>query len=117
MIVKVADRFKQPLQNVLLDPFAITLWSYLQIMRLEREELIQKMQDRLENAGLITSGFHDPQTLKKYELEYLRQAGLLKKVIDSARDRAAKMIEEHKKLQTVAVVQPMKSGDTTVRKP
>lgn len=103
-----------PLRQVLLDPFALTLWSYLQVLRLEREESVDAARERLEQAALLATGFHDPSALRKYELDYLRQAGLLQSVLSNVKQRAAEMIEEHQKLAVKVAVHPKKHGEPII---
>ena len=87
VLVQTARGTGQPLRAVAGESFALTLWTWYHLQRLDREASVERLGERTDLAGLVAVAFHDPQQLNKAELRYLAAAGKLKATLDRTRSR------------------------------
>lgn len=91
VLVEVATRTGRSVAEVVQQPFALSLWTWAELREIDREATVTRLGERLDAAGMTAMAFHDPPSLQKQELRYYRQAGLLGKMMDDARERAARV--------------------------
>jgi hypothetical protein len=82
------------MQQVLADPFALTLWTWGELRAMAREASIERMGERTDLASLVAVGFHNPKDLEKADFRYLKAAGQLKTMFQTARERAEQMVRD-----------------------
>lgn len=88
VVVSVATHTGQTVRAVAGESFALVLWTWAQVQGAERERSVQRLGERTDLAGLVAVAFHQPGDLQKAEMRYLRAAGRLSSMIDTARQRA-----------------------------
>lgn len=106
VIVQTARATGQPIRAVSGESFALTLWTWAHLQRLHREEMVERLGERTDLAGLMAVAFHDPGQLSKAELRYLSAAGKLKATLDRTRNRLTALTERIAKAQTVDPTPP-----------
>lgn len=106
VIVACAKELGQRVDVVANSSFALTLWTYNELMAMREEERVHRLGERTDMAGMVAIAFHQPADLQKMEMRYLREAGHLSHMMDDARERMMKMMRAHQ------VAQPVTRGDT-----
>lgn len=106
ILVVCAKELGQRIDVIAKSPFALTLWTYYELMAMEEEERVRRLGERTDMAGLVAVAFHQPADLHKMEMRYLKAAGQLSHMMDDARERMKKMMQAHQSLQ------PVTRGDT-----
>jgi hypothetical protein len=87
------------MREVLTDPFALTLWTWGELRAIAREASVERMGERTDLAGLVAVGFHDPKGLEKADFRYLKAAGQLKGMFETARERGLRMMRDLERAQ------------------
>lgn len=103
VIVQVATRTGQSVAQVAAASFALTLWTWGELLVMDREAAVERMGDRTDMAGLMAVAFHQPSELQKAEFRYLQAAGALSAMMDASR---ARMQEMQAKLATARPIMP-----------
>jgi hypothetical protein len=101
VVVQVARATARPVAEVARDSFALTLWTWGEIMAMDREATVERMGERTDLAGLVAVAFHEPSKLQQAELRYLKAAGRLTSMIDQAKARALALVAQHERLAVV----------------
>jgi hypothetical protein len=89
------------MQQVLADPFALTLWTWGELRAMAREASVERMGERTDLASLVAVGFHNPKDLEKADFRYLKAAGQLKTMFQTARERAEQMVRDLERAKPV----------------
>ena len=89
------------MQQVLADPFALTLWTWGELRAMAREASVERMGERTDLASLVAVGFHNPKDLEKADFRYLKAAGQLKSMFQTARERAEQMVRDLERAKPV----------------
>jgi hypothetical protein len=71
--------------------FAITLWTFAELMAMDSDASVERLGERTDMAGLMAVAFHQPSDLQKAETRYLKAAGQLSQMMDATRDRLTKL--------------------------
>lgn len=90
------------MQQVLSDPFALTLWTWGELRAMAREASVERMGERTDLASLVAVGFHNPKDLEKADFRYLKAAGQLKTMFQTARERAEQMVRDLERAKPAA---------------
>jgi hypothetical protein len=101
VVVQVARATGRPVREVAAESFALTLWTWGEIMAMDKEATVERMGERTDLAGLVAVAFHEPQSLQKAELRYLKAAGRLSRMIDQQRARLSELAAQHARLAVV----------------
>jgi hypothetical protein len=101
VVVQVARATARPVAEVARDSFALTLWTWGEIMAMDREATVERMGERTDLAGLVAVAFHEPSKLQQAELRYLKAAGRLTSMIDQAKARTLALVAQHERLAVV----------------
>jgi hypothetical protein len=101
VVVQVARETGRPVREVAGESFALTLWTWGEIMAMNREATVERMGERTDLAGLVAVAFYEPSKLQHAEMRYLKAAGRLSPMIDAAKARALALVEQHKGLAVV----------------
>jgi len=99
VIVQTARDTGRSVREVAGESFALTLWTWAELQRMAREEMVERMGERTDLAGLVAVAFHEPQKLQQAEMRYLSAAGRLSQMLDETRDRLSSLAE---RMQTAA---------------
>jgi hypothetical protein len=105
VIVTVARAFARPLEEVARDSFAVTLWAWHWHETTRGEERLQARFDRLDAASLTAVALGDPKRLQRIETDLLAEAGLLRGILQTSRERAMS------RLDRIASARPIPSPD------
>ena len=87
VIVQTAHSTGQSVRAIAGESFALTLWTWGELMQMQREHHVERMGERTDAAGLMAVAFHEPASLQKAELRYLSAAGRLSHMLDQTRER------------------------------
>lgn len=102
IVVVVAKETGQRVEHIATSSFALTLWTYAELVAIYEEESVRRMGERTDLAGMVAVAFHQPQDLQKMEARYLAAAGRLSKMMDDARERLSKLMLTHTHLKPVS---------------
>ncbi len=94
MVVETATRTGQPVRAVAAESFALTLWTWQEVARMQREAAVERMGERTDLAGLVAVAFHEPAKLQQAELRYLAAAGKLSTMLESTRSRLLTLADQ-----------------------
>lgn len=95
-------RTGRAVREVADESFALTLWTWAELLVLDREASVERMGERTDMAGQMAIAFHQPQDLQKMEMRYLKAAGQLSKMFESARDRLTRIAAEAAQAKPIA---------------
>lgn len=95
VVTTVARQTGRAVRDVAGESFALTLWTWGELMAMEREAAVERMGERTDLAGLVAVAFHEPQKLQAAELRYLKAAGTLTRALDAQRARLAALAARH----------------------
>lgn len=101
VVITCARETGQNVGEIANTSWALTLWTYHELLAMKEEESIRKMGERTDMAGLIAIAFHQPNDLQKMEMRYLKAAGKLSHMMDDARGRLEKLMQAHQYAQPV----------------
>lgn len=99
-IAKVATAQGRSVQLVAAEPFALTLWTCLQLQQVQHVEAVEAEQNRYDLAGLIAHALNDPEKLATMHAAFLATitAASLTASRESALERARRLVADHQKL-------------------
>lgn len=103
VIVQVARATGRPVREVAGESFALTLWTWGEVMAMDKEAAVERMGERTDLAGLVAVAFHEPSKLQQAELRYLKAAGKLTRMMEAQRSRLTAMMQQHAALVPVPV--------------
>lgn len=103
VIVQVARATGRPVREVAGESFALTLWTWGEVMAMDKEAAVERMGERTDLAGLVAVAFHEPSRLQQAELRYLKAAGKLTRMMEAQRSRLTAMMQQHAALVPVPV--------------
>lgn len=103
VVVQVARETGRPVREVAGESFALTLWTWAEIMAMDKEAAVERMGERTDLAGLVAVAFHEPPKLQQAEMRYLKAAGKLTRMMDAQRSRLTAMMQQHAALVPVPV--------------
>lgn len=106
VLVEVAQGTGRGVLAVAGEPLAVTLWTWGELRAMAREAEVRRLGDRVDMAAMTAQAFHDPKALKQQETRYLRQAGLLKPMLDAAKARALATVARSKSAKVTRVARP-----------
>lgn len=101
VVITCARETGQKVEEIANTSWALTLWTYHELLAMKEEESIRRMGERTDMAGLIAIAFHQPNDLQKMEMRYLKAAGKLSNMMDDARGRLEKLMQAHQHVQPV----------------
>jgi hypothetical protein len=52
------------------EPYALTLWTYLQSEEAERLDSLTREREQIRGADMIATAFHDPKKLQRYDANW-----------------------------------------------
>lgn len=102
VVVTVATRTGRTVRETAGESFALTLWTWAELMTMEREAAVERMGERTDLAGLVAVAFHQPADLQKAEYRYLSAAGRLSSMFEQTRSRLTAMVDKLNAAQTPA---------------
>lgn len=97
VLVVVARHTGRAVAEVAGESFALTLWTWGELMAMEREAAVERMGERTDLAGLVAVAFHEPQKLQGAELRYMKAAGTLTRALDAQRARLTALAAQYAK--------------------
>src|SRR4029077_11341994 len=92
VVVGVAKAFARSVQDVMEQPWALTLWTWMELTEYERISGLVAEQIELHGAFHTALAFHEPKRLKDEEWEWKKRAGLIQSA-EEAFELARQMIE------------------------
>jgi hypothetical protein len=88
------------------EALALNLWTWFELHTMEEEARVQRLGERVDLAGMVAMGFHEPKKLDTQHRRYLREAGLLAPMLAAAQATA---------LETVAKVRAAEARGSRAR--
>ena len=101
VLMTVARQTGRAVRDVAGESFALTLWTWGELMAMEREAAVERMGERTDLAGLVAVAFHEPAKLQAAELRYLKAAGTLTRALDAQRARLSTLAAQYAKAAPV----------------
>jgi hypothetical protein len=95
VLMLVARQTGRAVAEVAGESFALTLWTWGELMAMEREATVERMGERTDLAGLVAVAFHEPAKLQQAELRYMKAAGTLTRALDAQRTRLAALAAQY----------------------
>lgn len=80
------------MHNVLKESYALTAWTYLQILEIRDADMLLDEGKRIDLAGKIGIAYHDPPGVKDLEETWQRKVGLLPSYAETI-EKAKRMID------------------------
>lgn len=97
VLVTVARQTGRAVADIAGESFALTLWTWGELMAMDREAAVERMGERTDLAGLVAVAFHEPTKLHAAELRYMKAAGTLTRALDAQRARLATLAQQYAK--------------------
>lgn len=101
VLMTVARQTGRAVRDVAGESFALTLWTWGELMAMEREAAVERMGERTDLAGLVAVAFHEPAKLQAAELRYMKAAGTLTRALDAQRARLSALAAQYAKAAPV----------------
>lgn len=89
-MILVAKTLGMKVQEVIEQPFALTLWTWMEIQEARRIESLIDDNRSLRDAGRLAMAFHEPNKLREEQAEWEVRAGIALSA-DDLRERAEKL--------------------------
>lgn len=100
VVVDVAGHTGQSVREVLREPFALTLWTWFELLRIRKERTAERLGERVDVAGMMALAFHDPKQLRGEHQRYVAAVqGLEAPKPEDERKRYQGMLEDLKRLR------------------
>ena len=77
MVIVIAKTFGRPVKEILEQPFAITLWTWMELQETQRIERLIQEGHELNNASITSIAVNDPKQLREIEYDWKKRVGMV----------------------------------------